>query len=102
MLQEIENLLLKIRAGEPCERLNDIKELQHKVWYEIPLEDSPINDFLFDLIYDLDFYDEDERTRTLFPDDYGDRGLERTIKTALWNLTVLKEESLSLENYLLL
>jgi hypothetical protein len=97
MINEIENLLLKIQSSPPSEKFKYIQQLQDKVWYEANLEDDQMNDLLMDLIYDLDFYEHDEFLRTNFPNDYGDVALTKTIQTALKNITTIKEENMMIE-----
>ena len=80
---EIKSLLLKIQRTYAYERGVCIGRVQDIIWDEIQIDDEEFHQFLSDLAYNLNFYEQESRDREEEPGYYGDEKLNVILGSAL-------------------
>ena len=92
-ITEIKDLLLKIRRTYAYERGVCIGKVQDMIWDEIKIDDEEFYQFLSDLAYNLNFYEEKARDREEELGYYGDEKLNVILSAALENIDVYLAKS---------
>ena len=92
-ITEIKDLLLKIQRTYAYERGVCIGKVQDLIWDEIKIDDEEFYQFLSDLAYNLNFYEEEPRDREEELGYYGDEKLNVILSAALENIDVYLAKS---------
>lgn len=71
-VKEIKELLYKIQRSYASERAALIAAMQEKIWNDPVIEDEPMQQFLSDLAFDLNFYEPNAKDRDEGLGYYGD------------------------------
>jgi len=86
---ELIQILNQILQVSTSEKMTLIKTFQDEIWNDESMQDSPLDDILSELAYDLDFYEPDDAWRLESSSYYGDERLYEIITSGIHRIELL-------------